>query len=304
MNLSGHRHNHKAIGCRTLPRVGAVRGFTLIELLVVIAIIAVLVSLLLPAVQQVRESARRLSCLNNLKQIALALHNYESVHRSFPIGCFECVPSSFPPPASWRARQLAWNIYLLPHLEQTAVNQRIDFNHRWNAAENRAAGGTSLPVFLCPSAWQGNRPGPTSGDVNGNGVADPGDHLAWTDYGGLFGVSHNTPRILPAHEGMMLYDRIVRMRDVTDGLSNTLAIGECSGRGHSQSSHWINGQNLFDQRFDNPMNTTRNNELFSDHPQGVNVAFADGHAQFLAESMDQSILNALLTRSGGEVVSF
>jgi prepilin-type N-terminal cleavage/methylation domain-containing protein/prepilin-type processing-associated H-X9-DG protein len=277
-------------------------AFTLIELLVVIAIIAVLMALLLPAVQQVRESARRMSCLNNLKQISLALHNYESQHRSFPIGCMECVPPSFPPPPTFKARQIAWNVYILPQLEQNSVFDLFDFNASFRAVANQAAAGVQLSVFLCPSAWQGARAGPSSGDVNGNGVFDPGDGLAWTDYGGLFGVSHNTPSILPQHEGMMIYDRAIRMRDVTDGLSNTLAVGECAGRGNAQQSHWANGQNLFDQRFDNPINVTRDNELFSDHTGGVNVAFADGSARFLSESIDQDTLNGLLTRSGGEVL--
>lgn len=277
-------------------------AFTLIELLVVIAIIAILIALLLPAVQQVREAARRMSCLSNLKQIALALHNYESQHRCFPIGCMECVPPSFPPPPTFRARQIAWNAYILPQLEQANVYNLFDFNAAFRAAGNQAAAGTPLSVFLCPSAWQGDRPGPDSGDVNGNGAFDPGDGLAWTDYGGLFGVSHDTPTILPEHEGMMIYDRVVRMRDVTDGLSNTLAIGECTGRGNALQAHWANGQNLFDQRHDLPINITRDNELYSDHTGGVNVALADGSARFLGESIDQSILIGLLTRSGGEVI--
>jgi prepilin-type N-terminal cleavage/methylation domain-containing protein/prepilin-type processing-associated H-X9-DG protein len=287
-----------------LPHRRLCSGFTLIELLVVIAIIAILVALLLPAVQQAREAARRISCLNNLRQISLALHNYESLHRSFPIGCLECRPPGFPPPPGFRFRRISWNVYLLPQLDQQPVYSLFDFDYPFFALENLPAGSTSIPSFLCPSAYQGNRPGPTSGDVNGNGNVDPGDYLAWTDYGGMFGVSFNTPQTLPEHEGMMLYERVVRARDVTDGLSNTMIVGECAGRGHNDQSHWANGQNLFDQRFDNPINKTRNNELFSDHTGGVNVAFADGRARFLSQSIDQNVLNALLTRAGGEVIDF
>lgn len=278
------------------------RAFSLIELLVTIAVISILIALLLPAVQQARESARRMSCLNNLKQIALALHNYESQHRSFPIGCFECIPASFPPPSTYKARQISWNVYLLPFLEQSAVYQEFDFDHSFRSIENQLSANTPLNVFLCPSAHQTDRPGSTSGDRNANGMFDPGDNLAWTDYGGLFGVSHNTPTILPEHKGILLYDVIVRMRDVTDGLSNTMVVGECTGRGHALQAHWANGQNLFDQRFDNPINITRNNELFSDHSGGVNVTFSDGHAQFISESINQQTLNGLLTKSGGEVL--
>ncbi len=138
---------------------------------------------------------------------------------------------------------------------------------------------------------------------NGDGVHDPGDGLAWTDYGGLFGVSFNTPGILPEHEGVMLYDRAISIAGVRDGLSNTAVIGECTGRGLAFDGQWANGHNLFDQRFDQPVNVTRNNELYADHPDGVNLARGDGGAFFLSESTDQQVLIALLTRAGGEVVS-
>jgi len=280
----------------------AVRGFTLIELLVAIAIIAVLVALLLPAVQQAREAARRTHCRNNMRQIAIALHNYESTFRGFPMGCQGCRLPATPIPG-FRFKRTSWNSSTLAYLDQQALFNAYDFAEPYNSLANRSAGSTVLPVFLCPSTVSPNRKGSTTGDRNGNGQWDAGDDLAYTDYAGLYGVSFDTPTILPEHEGVMLYERIVRMADIPDGLSNTAAVGECTGRGHAAQSEWSNGHNVFDQRYNNGINTTRNNELFSDHAEGVHVAFCDGHMNFLNRSIDQKTLIALLTRAGGEVVS-
>ncbi len=279
------------------------RGFTLIELLVVIAIIAVLIAILLPAVQFAREAARRASCLSNMRQIGLALHNYESTYGCFPVGCQECLPPSFPPPPGFKFKRTSWNASLLPFLEQPAVYEQYRFDEPFDVAANLASAGTVLPIFLCPSTATTKRNGATTGDENGNGAWDKGDGLAFTDYGGLYGVSFNTPQILPAHRGMMVYDQAVRMRDVIDGLSNTAAVGECTGRDGSAQSEWANGHNVFDQRFNNGINRSQNNELWSDHPDGCNLVFSDGHAKFVGEHIDQNALNAILTRAGHEVVT-
>ncbi|MEX1223982.1 MAG: DUF1559 domain-containing protein, partial [Pirellulales bacterium] len=175
------------------------RAFTLVELLVVIAIIGILLALLLPAVQAAREAARRLSCTNNLRQIGIALHVYLDTHRAFPIGCLECDASISPP-----RKQLAWSAAVLPHLEQTAVWQTVDYTARYNAESNLAAGRQVIPSYLCPSASQANRSGPTTGDRNGNGQWDPGDDLAYTDYGGMFGGGNP---LLPLGNGVMVYER-------------------------------------------------------------------------------------------------
>lgn len=274
-------------------------AFTLVELLVVIGIIGILVGLLLPAVQAAREAARKIQCFNNLKQIGLAIHNYESTHQSFPLGCVGCRPPR-PTPGFMYLRN-SWNALILPQLEQSNVHAAFDFGASFRDAVNREAAGTVQPVFLCPSTATTRRVGPTSGDINGNGRWDRGEDLAWTDYGGLFGVSYNGP-YLPEHEGVMLYDRRVRFRDITDGTSQTAVVGECTGRDHTSQSEWADGFNLFDQRFDNPINRSQENELFSDHPSGVNMTFADGHTQSIQENIDQAVLNALLTKAGHEVI--
>jgi len=122
------------------------RGFTLIELLVVIAIIAILIALLLPAVQQAREAARRASCKNNLRQIGLALHNYESAHRIFPPGV---LGKSGSPSAGELLH--TWQAMILPELEQATLQQTYDFNLRFDDPANAAAVRQTLSVFLCPS---------------------------------------------------------------------------------------------------------------------------------------------------------
>lgn len=272
------------------------RAFTLVELLVVIAIIGILIAMLLPAIQMVREAARRTACGNNLKQVGLALCHYETTFEHFPVGCIEC---------DWRLpaprRQLAWSASILPFLEQAAVYHQINFEHRYNSLENLQAGSTPITTYLCPSTSTTDRTGRTTGDRNRNGQWDRGDDLAYTDYGGLFGVGHDVLTPLLEHRGVLIHDLPVQAAQIPDGLSNTAIVGECTGRDARFQSEWINGQNLFDQRFDVKINETQNNELFSDHPDGVNLVYCDGHVLFLSESIDQAVLLALLTRAGGEV---
>lgn len=266
------------------------RAFSLVELLVVIAIIGVLVALLLPAIQAAREAARRTHCFNNLKQIGLALHNYHDANRSFPIGCTHCLKAPL--------RELAWSAFVLPFLEEQATYDRLDPLARYNAAENRQAGGTIISGYACPSTVTApERHGDTSGDRNGNGVWDPGDDLAFTDYGGMFGVGDPA---LPLGNGVMIYDRRVSAKQITDGLSHTIIVGEDTGRGSNLRSAWIDGQNCFDQTAS--INRTQNNELWSDHPGGVNVAFCDGSAHFLAAEMDRVVLFSLCTKAQGELI--
>src|SRR5262249_203250 len=124
-------------------------GFTLIELLVVIAIIAVLIGLLLPAVQKVREASARTKCANNLKQIGLAAHGYHAAQQSLPPGYLAPAPDSDGPTDSrpgW-----GWGAFLLPHLEQDNLYRGINFNVSVQDPQNAAAVQTMLPVFLCPS---------------------------------------------------------------------------------------------------------------------------------------------------------
>lgn len=255
----------------------SLRGFTLIELLVVIAIIAILIALLLPAVQQVRESARRMQCLNNLHQIGVALHNYHSTHNCLPPGGLE------PRPIWPNGKQFAWSAYLLSYLDQANAASAIDFDYPFDHAINSTVAATPLPVYVCPSTPR------QSMLTNGMGA---------TDYGGIYGerilTTNNPPR------GVMIYGQAIRFRDITDGTSTTLTISEDAA---FRDGQWINGRNLFDQAFQINKAPSFENDIRSEHPQGANGLYADGSAKFLNENMDLRVLAGICTRNGGEVVS-
>jgi prepilin-type N-terminal cleavage/methylation domain-containing protein/prepilin-type processing-associated H-X9-DG protein len=263
-------------------------GFSLIELLVVITILGILMSLLLPAVQAAREAARRISCGNNLRQIGIGLQHYHAAEECFPPGC-----------ADKGAKQIAWSAFLLPYIEQENVSRLFDFNARYNAASNQEATRRVIPTYLCPSTSrrEPGRAGNTTGDRNGNGCNDPGDGMGCTDYGGVFG--YNLPGE-PLNNGVMIYNRSICAAHVRDGASNTMIVVEDTGRGWRMDGEWANGENIF--MVSRPINTEQNNEIWSDHPGGVNGLFCDGAVHFLSESLDQATLTAICTRARGEVV--
>ncbi len=271
--------------------------------MVVIAIIGILIALLLPAVQAAREAARRLSCSNNMRQIGIALHNYENTYKMFPIGCIECMAGT-----AGKMKMIAWNAAILPYLEQENVWRKFDYNFPARSEENKGAVCIVIPTFLCPST---SRSSYTTGDINRNGQWDKGDDMAYTDYGGIYGVEGSgrdapwgSSHYLNAESlGVMLYELPTTAAEIRDGLSNTVIVGECAGRGHDEQSEWANGHNCFAQEQSTGINVAAGNELRSDHPGGAQVVFCDGHIQFLSKGMEQDALNALLTRAGGEVIT-
>lgn len=205
-------------------------GFTLVELLVVIAIIGILVGLLLPAVQSAREAARRMQCSNNLKQIGLALHNYESAHRKFPPGFISRVTGTWsgvgndPIPEAGPG----WSFFalILPHIEQTNLHNTINFSLPIANPVNQVARSTRIKEYQCPSdTW--NEPvvvWPTT-----LGIAD----LAPASYIGCLGGGDpaNAPAYTAMYEqqpfnGMFHRNAAIRHADIIDGTSNTIAIGE------------------------------------------------------------------------------
>lgn len=251
-------------------------AFSLVELLVVIAVLGILASLLMVSIQSTRESARRLSCLNNFRQIGIALHVYHSTFGTFPAGGIE------PRHLKRGGRQLAWSALVLPQLEQGPLAETLDYGQAFDHPSNAAAAATVLPVYLCPST---PRRSPLR---NGRGACD---------YGGIFGERIMSPNDPP--KGAMVYDRSFRIRDIRDGLGTTLVISEDSG---SLDGQWINGRNLFDQAF--PINAAPpfENDIRSRHPGGANGLFCDGSARFLGETIARETLAAICTRDGREVV--
>jgi prepilin-type N-terminal cleavage/methylation domain-containing protein/prepilin-type processing-associated H-X9-DG protein len=253
------------------------RGFTLVELLVVIAIIGILLGLLLPAVQMAREAARRGSCLNNLRQMGVGLHNYHNNFNAFPPGGVE--PRT---PAKPNGRQLAWSYFLLPYVEQLPLFQRIDSTKAFDAPENAAAASIVLPLYICPSV----PPRETSSTAR-----------AICHYGGIYGERITGPNNPP--KGVMLYDQPVRIPEIRDGTSHTIIISEDSNFADGQ---WINGRNIFDQAFAINQAPAFENDIRSEHPGGANALFCDGSVHFLTETMELSTLAAVCTRNRGDTV--
>ncbi len=270
-------------------------GFTLVEMLVVITIIGILIALLLPAVQAAREAARNTQCKNHLKQIGLAVLNYESAHRVFP-------PGSAKP----MGQGAAWSVYILPHLEQQAVYDVYDFDSSPIAAENLEATACVIPTYLCPSTARrmSDRMHETSWDRNKNGQHDPGDFMGCIDYGGIHGFARmDEPTSEP--NGVLPWGNppgeplCVTAASIRDGASNTMMVGESTGRGFAKGT-WARGTNVFDVTVS--VNYRQGDELFSDHPGGVNAVFADGSVHFLPNGMDLNVLEAICTRAARDIV--
>ena len=300
--------------------IGRCRGFTLIELLVVIAI---LVALLLPAVQQAREAARRTQCRNNLKQIGLAIHNYEGIHSRLPSGGQGTDFSTTTPSTTFGPHSLFTQILAL--LDQGSTYQQFDFRFAYNATpQNIAAAQQAIPAFVCPSdAW---RPSPI--DQQGFGATDYAA-IYYVDMDPTTGLRDRTLRA----EGSLTREWR-RVAEITDGLSNSIFVAEDSGRDERMHQRHVyvdplDGQKRRFWRWAEPDNAfgvskgINNNrspqngpatcpwdtnncgpfeEVFSFHAGGAHVLLGDGSVRFLSESLDLGTLRALVTRNGREVV--
>jgi len=296
-------------------------GFTLIELLVVIAIIAILMALLLPAVQAAREAARRSQCVNNLKQVGLALAIYEGTNRVLPPGYV----SNFKIDGTDTGPGWGWAAMILPQVEQPAIFSSLNFSAAVENASNQTARLPIVSVYLCPSdsvepswtAWlrdaQGNRT---------QAICD----VAPSNYVAMFGISE--PGI--DGEGLFFRDSSVALRDITDGTSQTIAVGERSHKlGEATWTGVVTNAILFPPPGDSdgigrprtenasgmvlghagerkgPGDPTSDvNQFYSLHSgRGVNFLFIDGHVTFLKATMNYQTYLALATRAGGEVIS-
>lgn len=291
------------------------RAFSLIELLVVIAIVAILVGLLLPAIQKVRESAARAACSNNLKQIGLTLLGYHDTFKVFPRGGYASTVVPQAPTATQAAisTKLSWAASVLPWLEQDALYRTIQADLPYTDPANLAAGQTVLTVFLCPTS-----PNPSSWRSSPDLPASLSNRYARTDYGAVNGerglrsaTGTNTPE-----RGVLILEQNLSLADITDGASQTILVGEAPEGIHSL---WISVHNVFDQsapvseRYSDtspyPSCTIPGvfcdygQEISSYHPGGAQTVFADGSVHFLRIAMDNAVLAALCSRAGGEPVS-
>src|SRR5262245_9994296 len=307
------------------------RGFTLIELLVVIAIIAILIGLLLPAVQKVREAAARMSCTNNLKQLGLALHNYESAYQSFP--------TSVRPAGVTPLPRISWAIAALNYIEQDNLRKNYDTSQTWGAAANLPITSQRIKIFQCPSS-------PNPSRLDGDPQTNTWNIVAVTDYAAATGVAAYATNINTTgglQPGILQKNTVVRLADVTDGLSNTIAIVESAGRPQiyrkgvpigTAPSQKVNGggwarpasdlefksstpdganypgtcavncTNGFDYPTYNmsPFGTEGTSEPYSFHSGVVNALLGDGSVRSISQGISVVTFAAAITRANGEVL--
>jgi len=256
-------------------------AFTLVELLGVLAIIGMLTGLLLPAVQMAREAARRTQCSNNIKNIGLALHSFADTHKSLPLGSDQI-----------QGTEQAWSARILPYMEQAAVFGQIDFSQRWDAPSgNEVSSRLNIPSYRCPSAITDFDGKLDYGGIQGTGLTDlPLGFAADQAFGcGAIIVATSVQR------------HAVRLAEITDGLSQTVCIGEAVDRNPENSGRWACGRNCFSQ-IAKRINTAGMGDLTSQHSLGAQALFTDGHVRLLSESIDSLALGAICTRNGHEVV--
>jgi len=240
---------------------------TLIELLVVISIIGILTSLLIPAVQAAREASRKSVCRDKIRQQGIAVHNFHSAYAKLPFGSDR--------------NGFAWSAQILPYLEQQAVYSSLDLNQSARSAANRGIGETPMPIYFCPNVETDlNRPGRT-------------------DYRGLRGERTIDP---DPDDGVFLVGQSLNFGNVSDGLSQTIAIAEGTDGSRGE---WIDGGNLIIQRggANDSSISAGESVIRSQHPSGVIVLFLDGSVHLLSDSIDPIVLAQLITRRKQEQIT-
>ncbi|NQV27196.1 MAG: DUF1559 domain-containing protein [Rhodopirellula sp.] len=288
-----------------------------------IAIIAILVALLLPAVQQAREAARRTQCKSNLKQLGIALHNYHEVHSTFPPLKVHNVAFVNGSNSDWGTSAGSWPTLLFPFADQTTAYEEIDFDQRWDAAgtKNKAVIQRKYNYMICPSH-------PLSDKSTGNGFdshiihyfgvygsADPPGGRARQQW--AIGNNSNFSR-----RGMMYHDSSVREADILDGTSNTLALMEVRGYQPASPTDIVNPVDGRGMRWEigtatclQPINgvhgfgcggcgSCRWENAASFHTGGAHGLLADGAVKFVSENVDSNTYLHYGGISEGELVQF
>jgi prepilin-type N-terminal cleavage/methylation domain-containing protein/prepilin-type processing-associated H-X9-DG protein len=299
-------------------------AFTLIELLVVIAVISILIGLLMPAVQKVREAANRISCFNNLKQMGLALHMYHDTNLFFPTGyLYQPLPTDPPPPLTFtspNAPGWGWATFILPYIEQDNLYKSINQTVPVESPNSLTARGQTIKIYTCPS--DANTGLFTILDSMGQPLGD----AATNSYAACFGGNGLLATNPDNGDGMFYRNSVVRIADITDGTSNTWAIGERAGI--FAQAPWAGvmtggtvqttpGAQVFvsaiepaqamplAQAFNHPLNDGSSDPLnfYSAHPGVLPAVFADGHVQGITTSASLITLQALATKAGGETIA-
>lgn len=309
------------------------RGFTLIELLVVIAIIAILIALLLPAVQQEREAARRSSCKNNLKQLGLALQNYHDTHNVFPPGGVIGPCAGNPPTILTGAQECGsfngesmggnWLVFVLPQMEQSALwENAVPVLNAGDPLDymNNIFGHYSPAAYRCPShPW----------DRRSNVAFRSLEHMSRGNYGANYGSGDLTASYNNTTGGVFTMNSSVNIRDIKDGTTNTFLVGELAylndvtadargawvysgmggsafSAGRSPNSRTADILSRCSSTTEMPCSEANDGTqiaaMRSLHDGGVQVCLVDGSCRFISENISQTILQALGTRSGREVI--
>jgi len=327
-----------------IPRRRDRGGFTLIELLVVISIIAVLVGLLLPAVQKVREAAARAKCQNNLHNLALAVHNYHQQVNRLPPGS-EGVVNAKGPNASGVVDGTSWLVYILPQMEQGNLAGAYSYAASYSSAGNLGVGTQTVASYYCPSGAKEQSGNPVEVNQNtahyyavmGPGVASnvvAGQTFDYTSK--TYIPAGGTSNAKVSRWGMLGYiDNAVNgpaarveFTDVTDGLSNTLMVGELSFNVPNAAPNfyrsWVRGNNDPSspgtpsgsgaaKNVSAPVNSGINSSTVfdgtnfndicfgSNHPQGANFALGDGSVRYINQNIDFNIYVALSSKNAKEI---